>query len=541
MFYRGFTLLASHARAEGLPAPKVPAALAGQAREAAQRALSRDLPQMRVSERLADPAGWRRVQQGRRQALEALMLVEPDKPELARAIDLIGLIAEESTWSENAEGAAFDDERRPQLDFQAAETAMLLAWLARAWGEALPSRALGKVVYEARRRVFSPFLAHGDYPFMRGQGKRPLCVLADILLSAILLETDAARRGAILKQSLRLLDAVIGMRGNRPEALPDAAAETGAITDLAALLRKLSRGQVDLTADYPTPEWLDDLFVPWIDGQSFADAAAGTLRPELSGAELFRIGLAANDEALTALGAQLDRAARVPSGTVTGRLMDLSCAALLTAEGGRVPRLKYAATAGNRLMLSRFDGITCALHTGGAGNAGSLILYAGSRPILVEIPGSASLPLVAGQEQLTPERMPVSPAGDLQVREDREQLTVDLTHAYPVSAPVSAFQRTAVVLRREGVLRLVDAFELSQPAQVVFRFVTPERPEELPNGLRLGPIELTWEDRFALKAVALTARFPENAADGRSLYRIELSAAPVTHAYFGFTFAPAQA
>lgn len=540
MFYREFSLLTGIARAEGLPAPKAPGALAEQAREAAQRAVSRDLPGMRLSERMADPAGWRRIQQARRQALEALLLVEPDRDALARAVDLIGLIAEESAWSGSPDALPFDDDRRPEIDFQCAETAMLLGWLSRAWGGALPPRVLGKLAYEVRRRVFSPFLAHADYPFMRGQGRRPLCILSDILLCAILLESDAARRAAILKQALRQLDDAVAGREGRTEALPDAAAETGAITDLVALLRKLSRGRLDLTPDYPTPEWLDALLFPWIDGQSFVDAAAGTLRPELSGAELFRIGLAANDEAIAALGAQLHRGSRIPSGTVTGRLMDMNCAALLTAENGRVPRVKYAATAGNRLMVSRFGPLACALHTGGPGNAGGIALYAGSRPILVEVPGHASLPLIGGQAQEAGEKVRVAAAGDMQVREDREQLSVDLTHAYPVSALVTSYQRTAVVMRREGLLRLVDAIELAQPAGAVFRFVTPERPSELPNGVRLGPVEMTWEDRFAVKAVALSARFPETAADGRPLYRIELSCAPFTHAYFGFTFSPAQ-
>ena len=117
---------------------------------------------------------------------------------------------------------------------------------------------------------------------------------------------------------------------------------------------------------------------------------------------------------------------------------------------------------------------------------------------------------------------------------------MDLTHAYPVSSLVNAFQRTAMVLRREGQLRLVDAVELAQPAGMAFHFITPERPRETPRGLRLGPVEMTWEDRFAVKAVALTARFPENAADGHPLYRIELSAAPVARAYFGFTFTLVQ-
>ena len=538
MFYRGTSLLTGLASAEALPAFRAPAALAERCREAADRAMRRDLPALKLSERLADPAGWRRAQRARRQALEALLPLEPDKAAVTRATDILCMIVEESAWSENPALAPFDDERHPEIDFQCAETAALLGWTSRCFGDALPPRVRGKLAYEVRRRVFAPFLAHGDYPFMRGQGARPLCILCDILLSAILLETDAARRAAVLKQCLRQLDDAVAARENRVDALPDAAAETGAVADLCALLRKLSRGQLDLTQVCPAPEWLDALLFPWLEGPWFADPAAGTLKPALSGAELFRIGLAAGDEALAALGARLDRAGSLPSATVTARLMDLNQAQLLAAESGRVPKLKYAATAGNRLMVSRFNGLTCALHTGGGrGNAGNLLLFADGTPVLAEVPGEASVPLIAGQAQQAEAGLALAAAGDFAVREDQEQLTVDLTHAYPVSALVRAYQRTALAMRREGVLRLVDALELAQPAPVTFRFVTPEKPAASGDALRLGPVELSWETPLRVKVIELNARFPEAASDGKPLYRIELATPqPVTHGYFGFCF-----
>ena len=541
MFYRGSTLVTGLASAEALPAFRAPAAQAERCREAAERAMRRDLPAMKLSERLADPAGWRRLQRARRQALEALIPLEPDKAAVARAVDLICMIAEESAWSENPEGAPFDDERRPEIDFQCAETAALFGWASRCLGEALPPRVQGKLAYEARRRVFSPFLAHGDYPFMRGQGARPLCILSDILISAVLLESDESRRSAILKQAMRQLDAAIAQRESRIESLSDAAAETGAVTDLAALLRKLSRGQVDLTQVYPTSEWLDGLLFPWVEGGCFVDPAAMTLFPQVSGAELFRIGLAAGDEALTALGAKLARSNPLPSATVTARLMDLNQAAMLGAEAGRVPRLKYAATAGNRLMLSRLGGLTCALHTGGGkGNAGNLVLFAEELPILPETPAGASVPMIAGQGQS--EQAMLAASGDFAAREDQEQLTVDLTNAYPISALVRAFQRTCMAMRREGVLRLVDALELTQPAPVVFRFITVQKPAAAGNALRLGPVELTWETPFKVRVVELSARFPEGSAEGQPLYRVEFTTPqPVSRGYFSFCFSLAEA
>ena len=551
MFLRSYQILTALARPEGLPSPVAAGAAREAAQEAARLAMGRDLPAMPLSQRLADPAAYLRAQRGRRQALEALMLVEPDASALTRIVDLLCMICEESAWSRNAKGAPFDDEQHPEIDFQCAETLMLLAWTHRALGERLGSRVSAKLLYEARRRVFSPFLAHSDYPFMRfggvkgAGGERPLCILSDILLSAILLEADAARRAAILKQALRLLDMGIDSRDARPLPLVDELAETAAVTDLTLLLRKLTRGEMDLTADYPTPDWLDGLLFPWLEGDFFADALTGDLRPPLSGQELFRVGLAANDEALTALGARLHRMRSRPSATVTGRALDLSCAAMLAAENSKPPRLKHAATARNRLMLSRIGAMTCAMHTGGGrGNAGSLLLFEGERPILVEIPGTADTPLIGPYAQLDApgEQIPEAAFGgdvcpaDFDARPDGEQMSVDLTRAWPAKAGVRSMQRTAMVIRGEGALRLVDAFDLETPAPVTFRFITPQKPERLmDSGLRLGPVDMHWEGSLSCDIAQLNAAFPAGDPAASPLWRVTLATPePVGRGFFTF-------
>ena len=553
MFLRSFNLLMSLARPEGLPSPQA----AGAAREAAQAqarlAMSRDLPAMALSQRLSDPAAYQRLQKGRRQALEALIAAELSPQALERVLDLICMIVEESAWSANEKGAPFDDEQHPEIDFQAAETLMLLAWTQRALAGHLGSRVSGKLLYEARRRVFSPFLAHGDYPFMRSVGAsaarspRPLCVLSDILLSAILLETDASRQAAIMKQALRLIDQSAQDRERRVAPLCDALAETAAVSDLCLLLRKLTRGELDLTQDYPPADWLDALLFPWLEKDWFVDPATGDMRPALSGQELFRVGLAANDEALTALGASLHRAGRRASSTVTGRLLDNSCAAMLDADSRKPPRLKHAATVRNRVMLSRFNGLSFAMHTGGnRGNAGSIALFAGETPILVETPNRASLLLVGGVAQLAapaesdPEAAfgaEVCPA-DFQVRQGSELLSVDLTRAWPAGAHARSIQRTAVVLRQEGLLRLVDAFDLEKPAVIAFRFITPQPPERVQEGLRLGPVDMAWEGELRLDTEPLGERFPADDASGDHLWQITLTTPQsVSRSFFTFSFA----
>ena len=559
MFFRGYNLLNSMARPESLPSPLATGPAREWASAGAHLAMSRDLPAMCLSQRLSDPEAYLRLQKGRRQALEALMAVEPDGPRLERVVDLICMIVEESSWAENPKGAPFDDDQHPRIDFQSAETLMLLAWVQRAMGERLGTRVSAKLQYEARRRIFSPFLAHTDYPFMRFMGPasarpdRPLCILSDILLASVLLETDAGRRAAVTKQALRLIDQAVQARDRHTEPLADALAETAAVTDLCTLLRKLTRGQLDLTEVYPTSDWLDALLIPWIDGDCFIDPATGQMDPALSGQALFRVGLASGDEALSALGAALHRQKRVPSATVTGRMLDLSCAGMLSAQIDKPPKLKHAATARNRLMISRFSGLTCALHAGGdKANAGSIVLFADEVPILVETPNRASLPVIDGLAQLIApgENAPEAAFGadvcpsDFQTRPDRDLLSVDLTNAWPARLGARSIQRTAMVLRKDRVLQLVDAFDLEKPARVTFRFITPQSPEMIrPDGttteaVRLGPVTLSWEGEMRCEIAALDERFSIGEGSGELLRCVSLTPVnPVGRGFFPFYFA----
>ena len=528
MFYRGCSILTALARAESMPVPKAQGEALPRA-EAARRACDVEaaLQNMPLSRRLGDPEAYRALQLSRRQCLEALLPVSRDDGAVSLATDLLCAICEESRWSGNAALPPFDDEAHPEIDFQCAETAALLGWTARALGERLTTRVAGKLVYEARRRVFAPFLAHEDYPFMRGRGTRPLCILSDILISAILLETSEQRRGAIIKQALRLIDHAVTARAERVEPLRDALAETGAVTDLAALIRHVTRGRLDLTPDYPTPDWLDQLLYPWLEGDYFCDPAGEGMRPALSGAELYRVGLAANDDALTALGASLHRSDPVPSATLTGRLLDLGCLRGLESEGRKPPRIKCAATARNRVMVSRFSGLTCALHTGGhQGNAGGFALFCDGAPILVESQGRPNLPLIGGRPEL--DAPDLACEADFSLRPDRDTLSVELTHAWPAGLAHSC-QRTAIIQRPDATLRLVDAFDLAEPAAVAFRFHTPQPPEPIPGGLRLGPVDFTWEGELRLSTAEIPGPEP--------LHRIELTTpAPVTRAFYTFNF-----
>lgn len=536
MFYRGYPILTAWARREAVSVPRAPGALTDQIEANAMRALNRNFSSIHISERLSDPAGYLRLQQARRQALEAFLPVSPEKNIVNRVIDLIGMITEESDWSTNGALQPFADDNHPEIDFQCAETAVLLGWIRRSMGEALDSispRISNHMLNETRRRVFAPFMTHDDYPFMRGKSQRSLAIICDILLSAILLESDDNRRAALLKHGMRMLDQVIASRKDKRYPLKDSIADIGAVTDICLLFKKITRGELDLTSVYPTPDWLDELLFSWLSGDYFMDPVDGSLKVPVSGEELFRIGLAANDDALTTLGAHIHNLHHRSSSTLTGRIMDMGCAGMLAAENRRPPRLKHAATADNRLMVSRFSGMTFAMHNGGNhANAGDFTLLVDGKPLFVSIAGQSNLPVIAWNEQLEKPDLPCE--ADFEVRRDRELMSIDLTHAYTAASSIRSVQRTAMILRNEGTLRIVDAFDLSEPGLIAFRFITPEKIISQPGFLQIGGLDFAWEGDLTPNISLL----PPNDDYSAGLSRLELiTPSPITHAFFTFSAA----
>lgn len=532
MFTQGFATLMSRFRPDAIPLPRVARLRQLQAENDAARAMRCDLTDLPLSERLRNPDAYRALQQSRRQALEALLAVPPTRETAVRAADLIAMIAEESTWSANAGGHYFDEESHPEIDLQCAETAVLFGWTRRILGDALNElspRIVNRMIAETRRRALRPIQVLDDYPFMTGKGACPMTIAADLLLSALLLETDEARLSRAVRPALRLLDDCCCHHGRSFAPLTESVADISAVTDLAVLLREMTDDALDLTEQVPTGDWLDEILYAWVHDQRFVDPAGNGMQPALSGSDIFRIGNAAGDEQLTLLGAMLYHSNHLSSATVTGRLRELSVCALLESASGKPRKLRYARLRDNRLMAARIPGLYCALHVGGGrANAGDLCLFADDAPILVDggrgCPAK-NLPVLNGQSQLeTPDRPCIA---DFEDRDDREVMSIDLTRAYPKECGLRSYQRTALTLRDEQTVRIVDALSFDQPGSVAFVFVTAVRPTVLSNAVRLGPVRLTWEGEFAASATPLEG----------GLHRLELAAVePVRQALFAFNF-----
>ena len=116
---------------------------------------------------------------------------------------------------------------------------------------------------------------------------------------------------------------------------------------------------------------------------------------------------------------------------------------------------------------------------------------------------------------------------DFEPREDREMMSVDLTRAYPAECGLRSYQRTALTLRGERTVRIVDALSLESPQTVAFSFVCAARPTVLSAAVRMGGVRMTWEGDFLASAEPI---------DG-GLHRLDFVAAqPVKQALFAFNF-----
>ena len=496
MFARGIsTLIGSNVDAGNIPSPRPHDAYADRCAQAALRAMQAENGSMPISERIAAPDRYARMQQKRRERLEAFLWVEPNRDALECMLDLIGLILEEISWADRNQPV--DDPAKPKIDVQAAETAMLLAWVMRRHGaklrEICPNIA-AEVASQFRRRLIAPMLAHNDYPFMRGKGVCPMLILCDLLLACLMLEDSPSRRQQPVKQLMLMLDRVYAMQPSCSVPLEDRLTDACALADLARLIKRISRGEVDLTGEIPTGTRLDDILIPWIHADYFFDPAGDGLHPHISGMDIFRLGYLTRDNALTALGAHLNRLGGRQSSSVNGRVLNMEYVRAAQDENNPLPHLRRAAAEDRSLMVSRMGRLCAAITAGGdRANAGDYIIFSDSVPVIADMGGFVhSLPEIDGFAPLARPRFGVS--ADADFGRDRDLMSTDLSGCYPEECGVAAFQRTLMTMRGDGTIRLVDAFELiRQPKEISFRFVCAQKPMIIGDCVRIGAMHLFWD------------------------------------------------
>ena len=498
MFARGIAVLCTSAVDPGsLSVPRPSEALMDQFAQAAMRAMTDDHARLSASRRMEDPETYLRMQQKRRSDLESFLFIEPNHEVLGRMVDLIDLICAENSWS--AAGNLFDDPFKPVIDLQAAETGVLFAWIHRRHGQKLNEispRISITMLSEVRRRLLTPVTVHADYPFMDNRGSYPVLILCDLLLACLVLENLPSRRQGPVKAILRLLDKLCAepLSGTKP--LQEHLADSCALADVARLVKRLTRGEFDMTQFSPPESWLDDMLIPWAAGEYFIDPVQGGMMPPLSGMDVFRLGYLTRDKALCALGGQLCRFSDRPGFSLTGRILSLEYSRAARDEAGPPPKLRRAENESGSIMLSRVNGMLAAITKGcGRANAGDITIFADSAPVLIDAGGDVvyrSLPSIDGLDMCDGTLPQILTERDFGA--ERDVMSADLTPAYPRDCSLAAYQRTLMTMRADQSVRLVDAFEFIHPVQeVCFRFVCAQRPLSLRSHVRLGPVSLSWD------------------------------------------------
>ena len=440
-------------------------------------------PEPLISEQARSPQARANARAARRQALLSALTSAPSAARETGARDAAAALCGELSWSD-VPGLPRGDASHPAIDLAAAETGVLLAWAAELLPELAPAREFLRG--EIQRRLLRPAAAHEDYDFLQGRGGCAMAICADLILCALLMERDELRLGRVLRALVRAMDRAEPSVPLR-ERLIDATAAAD-LCDLTGLM----------TDRVPADSWLDSFYCAWIRADLFCDADG--LNPRLPGCDLFRLGQAAGDRAVRMLGAALYRQRPRRSLTVTGTLCAQALEDALEAETGEPPRLRCGCTPDQRLMVSRSPELCCMLRA----DTGLSLLFSGADAILTDgRDGERSLPRIGTFE---PEAaIGDAPAADFDRRDDREHLSADLTKLYPPQCGVRSFQRTAMFLRGERAVRLVDAVELARPQRIARRYVCGVQPVEERGALRLGRVRMTWEGEAAPQIAPLDA------------------------------------
>lgn len=470
-------------------------------------------------------------------------------------VDLIWAICEESSWVLPAnsplsmgEGAyPLPDIYEPLVDSFAADTALDLCMAAQMAGERLYNitpQLLQRISYEIDRRIITPFLAAQGLDWMCGSKAEAAVCLRGVLISFLSFEQDGRRRWQCMRKAWEMLDWLLRQMpqdGSIPGGVGDWLHTAGPVMDCISMIRTATGGKIDLRremqiqlmAHYPV---LCHIAQGW-----FVNPGAQSMKPELSGPAMYRIGMSVRDGALCDLGAFLVRTQGEGPGEalLIHRCQNALLRSRLDQEKGEPPFRMQGYLNAQELMVARMRedderGLALAVHGGNNGqigghtDVGDILLFAHGQPVLVDagcFDGTMlhSLPMVGAYEQQTGA---VRRAEDVECRleDDYAMLSMNLAALYPQEAHVVGWQRSAIFNREDGTVQLIDVFDLNGFETVRFHFMTPIKPVLGEKFAQLGPVRLRWEEGLAASCAELpVSNEPWKKLWGGTLYQLTLT------------------
>jgi hypothetical protein len=463
--------------------------------------------------------------QRRRKALEALTLAEciEDKGQF---IDQIGngiwAISEETFWgvpahlSAQKAGVGLPDVQEPIIELFSAETGAQLSWTLYLLGERLDkfSPLLRKrVVAEIDRRILTPFLQRDDFWWMGNDPSKHLnnwtpWITSNVLTCALLVETDPARRAALVHKALRVLDHFINQYpadGGCDEGPGYWNANGGALFQCLELLHQATNGQLDIYREPLIQDIGRYIYRAHIAGAwmvNYGDAAA---RGHIDGALVYRYGRAIGDPFMIGFGAWALQGTADEAGLeALGRLLPARFSTTVAADvKPRQPLVRDTWLPDLQLMTARdqpgsANGLFLAVHGGhnaeshNHNDVGSCIVAVDGQPVLIDVGVETytrktfspqryeiwtmqsayhNLPTINGVMQGAGREYA---ARDVTYRADDAvaEVSLDLAGAYPKEAGVDRWQRRFRFVRGREI-ELTDAYSLqSRQGPLVLNFMT---------------------------------------------------------------------
>jgi len=542
----------------------------------AERALKEPIPALYASDymrfqRKGHRSAYSMPYLARREMLASLvmgMAVRPDEHTEARIADLIWAISEESSWvlppnsplSMGENSLPLPDIYEPLVDCAAANTALDLCMTAHLMGDRLyrlTPQLLQRIEYEIERRILTPFLAARELDWMCGSKADAAVCLRGVMIAFLTFEQDGRRRWQCMRKAWGILDRLLTalpQDGSIPGGVCEWLNTVGPIMDCLNMVRTATSNRIDvrremqiqLMCHYPV---LCHIAQGW-----FVNPGAQSMKPELSGPAMYRMGMAVRDGALCDLGAFLFRmqgeGEKEP--LLLHRCQNAMLRSRLEQEKGAPPFRQQGYLNAQELMVARMRedderGLALAVHGGDNGrigghlDVGDIMLFAHGQPVLVDAgwlddTSFHSIPTVGSIEQASG-KMRRAEDVDCQLEKEYAMLSMNLAGMYPPEAHIMNWQRSAVFNRTDGTVQLIDVFDLNAFETVNFHFITPCKPALGEKFAQLGPVRLRWEDGLTASAETVEMKNePWSTLWNGALYRLTLTTEqPVDGGEYTFT------
>jgi hypothetical protein len=108
--------------------------------------------------------------------------------------------------------------------------------------------------------------------------------------------------------------------------------------------------------------------------------------------------------------------------------------------------------------------------------------------------------------------------------------------AYPEEAGIINWQRTAI-LTRDNSAQLIDVFDMKEPSEIRFNFITPHKPGLGESHSQLGAVRVKWDAQLTAQIEELPLGGEAAPLWNNQVYRLSLSTPePVAGGKYTFSF-----